>query len=40
MAGETEVLGKNMPICPSQIPHDQTRGRTRAAALGSRKLTA
>jgi hypothetical protein len=28
------------PICPPQIPHDQTRARTRAAAVGSQRLTA
>jgi hypothetical protein len=28
------------PLCPPQIPHDQTRGRTRAAAVGSQRLTA
>jgi hypothetical protein len=28
------------PLCPSQIPHDQTRARTRAAAVGSQRLTA
>jgi hypothetical protein len=33
---ETEVLGEN----PSQIPHDQTRARTLAAAVGSHRLTA
>jgi hypothetical protein len=27
-----------MPLCPPQIPHDLTR--TRAAAMGSRRLTA
>jgi hypothetical protein len=21
-AGETEVLGENLPLCPPQIPHD------------------
>jgi hypothetical protein len=29
-----------VPICPPQIPHDQTRARTRAAAVGSQRLTA
>jgi hypothetical protein len=29
-----------MPLCPSQILHDLTRARTRAAAVGSRRLTA
>jgi hypothetical protein len=28
------------PLCPSQIPHEQTRARTRAAAVGSQLLTA
>jgi hypothetical protein len=28
------------PLCLPQIPHDQTRARTRAAAVGSRRLTA
>jgi hypothetical protein len=28
------------PLCPPQIPHDQTRARTRAAAVGSQRLTA
>jgi hypothetical protein len=28
-----------MPLCPPQIPHDMTRARTRAAALGSWRLT-
>jgi hypothetical protein len=28
------------PLCPPQIPHDQTRARTRAAAVGSQWLTA
>jgi hypothetical protein len=27
------------PLCLPQIPHDQTRARTRAAAVGSRRLT-
>jgi hypothetical protein len=43
LAGKTEVLGENLPqnlFCPSQIPHDQTRVWTRAAAVGSRRLTA
>jgi hypothetical protein len=29
-----------VPLCPPQIPHDLTRARTRAAAGGSRQLTA
>jgi hypothetical protein len=28
------------PLCPPQIPHDQTRARTRVAAVGSQRLTA
>jgi hypothetical protein len=28
------------PLCPPQIPHDQTRARTRAAAVGIQRLTA
>jgi hypothetical protein len=28
------------PRCPQQMPHDLTRVRTRAAAVGSRRLTA
>jgi hypothetical protein len=28
------------PLCPPQIPHDQTRARTRAAAVRSQRLTA
>jgi hypothetical protein len=28
------------PLCPPQIPHDQTRFWTRAAAVGSQRLTA
>jgi hypothetical protein len=28
------------PLCPPQIPHEQTRARTRAAAVGSQRLTA
>jgi hypothetical protein len=27
-------------LCPPQIPHDQTRDRNRAAAVGSQQLTA
>jgi hypothetical protein len=29
-----------MPLCPPQIPHDQTWYRTRAAVAGIRRLTA
>jgi hypothetical protein len=28
-----------VPICPPQIPHDQTRARTLAAAVGNQRLT-
>jgi hypothetical protein len=28
------------PLCPPQIPLDQTRARTRAAVVGSQRLTA
>jgi hypothetical protein len=28
------------PLCPPQIPLDHTRARTRAAAVGSQRLTA
>jgi hypothetical protein len=28
------------PLCPPQIPLEQTRDRTRAAAVGSQRLTA
>jgi hypothetical protein len=42
LAGETEVLGENLhsvPLCPPQIPLDLSRARTRAAVVGSRRLT-
>jgi hypothetical protein len=39
LAGETEVLGENLPLCPPQTPH-AARTRTRAAAVGSQRLTA
>jgi hypothetical protein len=29
-----------VPLCQPQIPHDLTRARSRAAALGSSRLTA
>jgi hypothetical protein len=29
-----------VPLCPPQIPYDLTWARTRAAAVGSRRLTA
>jgi hypothetical protein len=28
-----------VPLCPPQIPHDLTRARNRAAAVGSQRLT-
>jgi hypothetical protein len=28
-----------VPLCPPQIPHDQTRVRNRADAMGSQRLT-
>jgi hypothetical protein len=31
---------ENWPLCPPQIPHDLTWARTRAATVGSRRLTA
>jgi hypothetical protein len=43
LAGETEVLGEHPPpmiLCPLQIPHYLIRAWTRAAAVGSRRLTA
>jgi hypothetical protein len=43
LAGETEVLGENLPqrhFVHHKIPHDQTQVWTRAAAVGSRRLTA
>jgi hypothetical protein len=30
----------SVPLCPPQIPHDLTWAQTRAAAVGSRRLTA
>jgi hypothetical protein len=43
LAEETEVLRENLPLaplCPPQIPHDNTRFRTRTAAVESQRLTA
>jgi hypothetical protein len=40
LAGETEVHGENLSLCPPQIPYDLTWARIRAAAVGSRRLTA
>jgi hypothetical protein len=42
LAGETEVLGENLPplpLCPPQT-QNAARTRTRAAAVGSQRLTA
>jgi hypothetical protein len=39
LAGETEVLGENLPECRF-IHHDLTRAWTRAADVRSRQLTA
>jgi hypothetical protein len=35
LAGKLEVFGKHatMALCPSQIPHDLTRARTRSSAF-------
>jgi hypothetical protein len=38
-AGETEVLGENLPFCPPQIPHDLTWTLTRASVVESQQLT-
>jgi hypothetical protein len=40
--GNRSTRGKPAPapLCPPQIPLDQTRARTRAAAVGSQRLTA
>jgi hypothetical protein len=43
LAGKTEVLGEKpvpVPLCPPRILHDLTWARTRAAAVGSQRLTA
>jgi hypothetical protein len=37
------ITGRNpapVPLCPLHIPHNQTRARTQAAPVGSRRLTA
>jgi hypothetical protein len=41
--GKTELLGEKpvpVPLCPPQIPHGLTQDRTRASAIGGRRLTA
>jgi hypothetical protein len=41
--GKPEVLGEKpvpVPLCPPQILHGPTRARTRASAVGGRRLTA
>jgi hypothetical protein len=41
--GKIEVLGWKpvpVPLCPPQIPYGMTRDRTRASAVGGRRLTA
>jgi hypothetical protein len=41
--GKTEVRGEKpvpVPFCPPQIPHRLNRDRTRASAVGGRRLTA
>jgi hypothetical protein len=42
LAGETEVLGENLPQCRfvHHKPHMLARTRTRATAVGSQRLTA
>jgi hypothetical protein len=36
----TRIKPAPVPLCPPQIPLDQTRARTRATAVGSQRLTA
>jgi hypothetical protein len=36
----TRIKPAPAPLCPPQIPIDQTRDRSRAAAVGSQRLTA
>jgi hypothetical protein len=36
----TQRKPASAPLCPPQIPHGQTRARTRASAVGSQRLTA
>jgi hypothetical protein len=43
LTGENRVLGEKpvlVPRFPPQIPHGMTRDRTRASAVGGRRLTA
>jgi hypothetical protein len=40
VGGSTRIKPAPVPLCPPQIPHDLTLDRTRAAAVGSRRLTA
>jgi hypothetical protein len=37
--GSTRRKPAQTPLCPPQIPHDQTRARTLAAAVGRQRLT-
>jgi hypothetical protein len=37
---ELEEKPVPVPLCPPQIPHGLTRDRTRASAVGGRRLTA
>jgi hypothetical protein len=38
--GSARIKLDPVSLCPPQIPHDMTQARTRAAAVGSRRLTA
>jgi hypothetical protein len=42
LEGKTEIIRENLIQChcPTQNPHDLTRAQTRAAAVGSQRLTA
>jgi hypothetical protein len=37
--GSTRRRPASAPLCPPQIPHELTQAGTRAAAVGSRRLT-